>query len=1138
MITPVRKKIAVLSVKNMSFKSKLLLYATMTTATALVLCGVAVITGQWIEARHELPRDLGIQADVIGANTSAALSFDDPKDARETLRDLRANENIVFARVDSADGREFATFLRPDAKDVAQEQVPPGGYRFVGNRLHLKRPILLNGEQIGTIYLQYDLKQFYDDLTRTAATLVMGVLIALAGATLVSTNMQRVLTRPITELANTARVIAQNSDYSVRAVKRSNDELGTLTDTFNEMLSQIERRDLVLQESRQTLEWQVEDRTQALARREQQAEVVAKLGQYALVGNNLDELFNLAVKLLAKALDVEYAKVLELSPDGKSLRLRAGVGWTEGLVGNATVGTDHDSQAGYTLLSDEPVVVENLRTEKRFNGPPLLLNHGVLSGMSTVIQGNDRPFGVLGVHSTSQRVFLRDDVRFLESVATVLAEATHRTRAEEIISATNGQLETIRRALLQFLGGSNVGACLNELLEGVCELTHSEYGFIGEILEDEDGTRYLKMHAWTDISWDRESRRLYQQALSTGFEFRNLKTLFGAVVATGKIVIANDAANDPRSGGVPQGHPPMQNFMGLPFSCGEAVNGMVGIANRSRGYCEQLAESLEPFLVTCANLVRAHRMEARRREAELQLETARREAVVANRAKSEFLANMSHEIRTPLTAIMGYADIILEDGDLENAPPQRVDAAQTIQRNSTHLLELVNDILDLSKIEAGELQTECIACSPCDMLADVLSLMRVRAQKADLKLSVDYRGPLPETIQTDPTRLRQILINLVGNAIKFTKQGSVDISVRLVDDGAVHPQLCFDIADTGIGMSDDQMQSIFDPFTQADTSTTRKYGGTGLGLAISRQMARLLGGDIVCRSELGKGSTFRVTVATGALDGVKMVDPRGEAIAHGETTDETSAAPALSTSKKDLDCRILLVEDGPDNQRLISFILEKSGAQVTVADNGKIGVDSVVQATNTGDPFDIVLMDMQMPVMDGYEATRELRRQGFEVPIIALTAHAMADDREKCLDAGCNDYATKPINRASLIELIQSYLSKGDTNVPTDKKVAAPIVSELSDPDMTDLVEMFVQELPDKIAALQQATSDQDLTQLAGLAHQLKGAAGGYGFPSITDAAKALETRARANDDFDAIATSLQDLADLCGRARAGSASA
>ena len=406
-------------------------------------------------------------------------------------------------------------------------------------------------------------------------------------------------------------------------------------------------------------------------------------------------------------------------------------------------------------------------------------------------------------------------------------------------------------------------------------------------------------------------------------------------------------------------------------------------------------------------------LEARVQERTAELVTARDAAEAASRAKSDFLAKMSHEIRTPMTAILGYADLLREDA---LSATDREEHLTTIRRNGEHLLAVINDILDVSKIEAGKMTTERIEASPGEIIADVASLMRARAHEKQVSLTVEYEGEIPAAIKTDPTRLRQILVNIVGNAVKFTEKGSVRLGAKLCRGENGQPdQMRFSVIDSGIGMSQEQMDRLFAPFSQGDDSMARRFGGTGLGLTISRSLAQLLGGKLWCESEPGKGSQFYVTIDAGALDGIAMVSDQTEAVSSQQTE---------KPQKVELDCRVLLLEDGADNQRLISFLLRKAGATVEIAENGKIGLDRALEAEAAGEPFDVILTDMQMPVMDGYTATRKLREHGYDRPIIALTAHAMTDDSLKCVDAGCDDFASKPVNRQKLLEMIDRYARK------------------------------------------------------------------------------------------------------------------
>jgi len=395
---------------------------------------------------------------------------------------------------------------------------------------------------------------------------------------------------------------------------------------------------------------------------------------------------------------------------------------------------------------------------------------------------------------------------------------------------------------------------------------------------------------------------------------------------------------------------------------------------------------------------------------ELKVEKDRAEAAAV--AKSNFLRNMSHEIRTPMTAMLGLADLLLETGDLSKAPEDRLEALQAMKRNGAHLLTIINDILDLSKIEAGHLGVERIQFNPIQIVEDVLPVLRVHANEKGLSLSAESEHEIPETMEGDPARLKQILLNLLDNAIKFTSSGSVSLRVSLASDRD-DPVICFAVADTGIGIAQEQRSRLFRAFEQADNSTSRKYGGTGLGLAICKYLAGFMGGTIEVESELGRGSTFTLELPTGPLEGVRMLRPTSL-----QATDRQPGPPEETSELRPLAYRILVAEDSPDNQRIIRHLLQKQGAQVEMAENGQIAVEKALQARDAGLPFEVILMDMQMPILDGYDATRTLRGHAVRGPIIALSAHAMEGESGRCLEAGCDAYETKPIDRVRLIETI------------------------------------------------------------------------------------------------------------------------
>lgn len=391
-------------------------------------------------------------------------------------------------------------------------------------------------------------------------------------------------------------------------------------------------------------------------------------------------------------------------------------------------------------------------------------------------------------------------------------------------------------------------------------------------------------------------------------------------------------------------------------------------------------------------------------------------AEAANETKSRFLANMSHEIRTPLGAILGFSEL-LADGITQK--PERAEAIAAVRRNGEQLSKIIDEILDLSKVEAGKLDVASADLSTVDLLNGVKSFVTLSAKEKGLDLEFKVDGQIPVTIRSNATRLQQVLVNVIGNGIKFSTQGKVVVTVSLRDRDTDSSLLAISVKDSGPGLTSAQIRDLFQPFTQVDTSMTRRYGGTGLGLALSRKLARALGGDIeVAASRPGEGCNFIITLATGPLTDVKFTDKLDV-----QQNFESEAPHAPETSLDGV--RVLLVEDSVDNQILIGRFLSLAGAGVDLANNGIEGVNKAME----GDHH-IILMDIQMPELDGYGAIAQLRSKGFEKPIIALTAHGMIEERRRCFNIGANDHITKPVNRAALIERIYELVSvnKGSYN--------------------------------------------------------------------------------------------------------------
>ncbi len=475
-------------------------------------------------------------------------------------------------------------------------------------------------------------------------------------------------------------------------------------------------------------------------------------------------------------------------------------------------------------------------------------------------------------------------------------------------------------------------------------------------------------------------------------------------------------------------------------------------------------------------------------EKECELRKAVASADAANRTKSEFLTNMSHEIRTPMNSILGFTDVLRRGFAADEATRQHY--LDTIHSSGKHLLELINDILDLSKIEAGRLEIERKPCSPCQLIAELVTMFTVPAQSRGIALTFSTDGPIPETILTDPTRLRQIVANLLGNAIKFTEAGGVKIVARLLNDSA-KPQLAIDVIDTGIGISADGLGKIFNPFVQADSTVTRRFGGTGLGLTISRRFASAMGGELTVASEMGKGSTFTVTLDTGPLEGIRLLDAPG-----AQTTAPRSGDPSSKELPKLPPARILVADDGEANRQLITVILTRAGVQVENAENGDVAVRMA-----TSQAFDLILMDMQMPVMDGYAATTRLRQMGLSIPIVALTANAMKGDQEKCTAAGCSAFLAKPVDIDDLMRCLAEQL--GGTTI-ANRTPIAPLVANAQPEPATDNATLvgFVKE---KLNAMHVALQNGQFTSLGQLASSVKQTAKASGHGEFQAAALRLE---------------------------------
>jgi len=918
----------------------------------------------------------------------------------------------------------------------------------------------------------------------------------------------------------------------------------------------------------------------------------------------------------------------------------------------------------------------------------------------------------------------------------IRTDITAMKRTQERHDRQRETLAIISRAQSEFIRDVEADVVFDRLLKDIIDLTDSEFGFIAEVHRDTEGKPYLKSRALTNIAWNDETRALYARH-APALEFRNTKSLFGAVLTSGQPVIANDPTNDPRAGGLPPGHPPLRAFLGLPFHQGGRMVGMIGLANRPGGYDAALAESMQPLLATCANITDALHTEALRRQVsddlnrfknvldtssdlilmfdqatlgfqylnrdalatlgysyaellqmkpyevmptlsatqfreltlplitrekqllvletvirsrsgrttpvemrlqlvreedggarfvailhdiserkqalvrlrqseerfskafhaspdmitlsrlkdnvfvdanesflrstgytrdqvlgrssadlniwddldqaramkrtlatrgtvrelevvgrnragqsfpasysadlididgephvlavihdlrrikqvEADLERARDAALEASRAKSQFLATMSHEIRTPLNGVLGMAQL-LEQTTLTTEQQEFV---RTILGSGESLLALINEILDFSRIEAGRASLDALDFDPRAVVADVADMLSALARQKQLSLDYSFSEDIPPLVCGDAQRLRQILTNLAGNAVKFTERGRITLRVRR-EPGAPAPdtRLRFEVTDTGIGVAADMQAHIFDAFTQVDGSSTRRYAGTGLGLAIARQLVELMDGEIGVRSEPGKGSTFWFTAGFRVVDAPATSAP---AVPRAASIAGTSCA------------RVLVVEDNPANQAVARRMLEHLGCEVDMVDDGRAAL-ACIAATR----YDLVLMDCQMPDMDGFATTRALRRReagqpaAARLPVVAMTANVFAQDREACLAAGMDDFLAKPVNLASMQAALDNWVTSPRVSSsfrrvappPADARegAASALDAELFEELFSlmgekfgNFVSVFTEDSQMRLASLRAAAAHGDREQIKQLAHLLKGSA-------------------------------------------------
>jgi PAS domain S-box-containing protein len=1022
--------LAIRRFRRASIKRKQMLIIMLTSCVALLLACAGFVTYEVLTFRANMVQNLSTLANMMANNSTVALQVGLQSDAAKDLAILRSETSIEAAWFLDRDGKVFSAYDRTGRNRSIPHHLEDDAHLFTRDSLFLQRRIIFDREAIGSVCLQANLEVFYLRLERYASIAGILLLASMLLAFLLSTRLQKLISQPLLELVETARLVAQQRDYSVRAAKHNEDELGQLTDAFNEMLRQIQQRDAALQSAHDGLEKRVEERTRELQQQIQER----KKAEEALWQSE-----QLYAQIALNASDVLYV-----------------------------------------------------------------------------------------VHAEPGRV--------------------------------------------------------------------DWFGQIDKVLGYDEGDFERTTEMWRDsIHPDDRERilRAYEVSCQTGKPF------------------------------------------GEEYRMARRDGSYVYWADRGRPVYD-LKGRVAKFIGACTDITE-------RRQKELELRRAKDDAEAANRAKSQFLANMSHEIRTPMNGIIGMTELALQTP----LNSEQRGLLTTVKESADTLLALINEILDFSKIEAGKLELEPMDFELRELLEDTLLTLALRAHQKGLELALRLPQDIPEALVGDSARLRQIIVNLIGNAIKFTDAGEIVLHALLETRTETDVLVRFAVADTGIGIPREKQDLIFESFTQADGSTTRTHGGTGLGLAICRQLVTLMGGCIWVESEAGRGSRFSFTarftlqknpqpktefginlrglpvlvvddnntsreilrdylthwglqpaltdccesalrelwnaVSLGRSFSIVLVDaamPNQDGFAlvrqiqnHTELSgvvvmmlttaqqlDDAARCRALGIAayltkpirqSELLDAimtalgsrpaafdrmlddplepafrparplRLLLAEDNPVNQRLAVRILERWGHSVVVASNGRRALEAWEK-----EMFDLILMDVQMPEMSGLEAVAVIRERektsGGKVPVIAMTAHALEGDREKCLGAGMDNYLPKPIDQKKLFEMVEGYSahSRHSSLMPVNRRPEGEAfdtatVLKRVDGDRALLKEvagLFMEDAPKLLSEIRTAIARTDGKALERAAHTLKSSVGNFGAWRAIDATSQLEQMGRRGD--------------------------